>query len=564
MSFMKLRRSMTQSEKHRQFVDKDSPYYNSLTTNAASQYRGAQIVECPQNVVELRKLLLACQHIERDRKKSISRINNEKQLMRKTYKRNLSAEELVKEGSTFDLAPGFRFKRNGDLKSSDSKTTTREKSVANIEKRLSSLFISRYKRTVSQEQLSPGGDAGTVARKLSRAEINREISQIEKELRELKTNSNIVNINNRIISVKDQLSHVKISVKSSDTKKEVSRLQKPEKPNLRPKSNETKKKKEFSTDRFSRKFSRMNCAACEARLKHSSTDISEKGRKTSSKPAVRWESAPSGVYVRKLDSHSQTSVHGRFKGRKPSDTTTANDMNKKIPPAFGGKKPEHKSIKALKTSGLNMEFTQSNPEVKIQESVAKVRLWQKNSLVHLPGRTASDGGNSGSSKLRHNRRSVSRRVSSSDATDHRNRSKPPTYENKNRAGRLLKRPTKDTSKQAKVQSTTTAVTKQDNDILDQPDDRYTEEQFRYMMSKSKITNKNNLATLDDLCRARGERDYTLLRKDSDVSTKSSKVDRTGDSRYSSSLFDFRKSLAQLEAERAISKIRMRNRPVRIF
>lgn len=79
------------------------------------KYQPARIIECTQNVIELRKLLNNWHHIDVAQKKSLTKMENEKLSWENHFNRILG-EPISELEDSFELEPGFRFKSNGDIK----------------------------------------------------------------------------------------------------------------------------------------------------------------------------------------------------------------------------------------------------------------------------------------------------------------------------------------------------------------------------------------------------------------------------------------------------------------
>ncbi len=90
--------------------------YGLDASSASVKYQPARIIECTQNVVELRKLISNLQRLENNRKQSLTTLENEKHALETQYNRIIGAEPESALEESFKLEPGFRFKANGDIK----------------------------------------------------------------------------------------------------------------------------------------------------------------------------------------------------------------------------------------------------------------------------------------------------------------------------------------------------------------------------------------------------------------------------------------------------------------
>ena len=119
-----LKSSLLDTEKRRHLSISDR-----VSRSKSRTVRPARIIECSQNVVELRKLIKELDKIEKDKKKTLSKIQNEKLKVEQEYAcinnvkpSMFSRSHKIKDTVNFQINAGFRYKSNGDPKKLKSKS----------------------------------------------------------------------------------------------------------------------------------------------------------------------------------------------------------------------------------------------------------------------------------------------------------------------------------------------------------------------------------------------------------------------------------------------------------
>jgi hypothetical protein len=229
----------------------------------SSKVHAAKIVECPQNVLETRRMLHRCQSLEKAKSKILSKINNNQMLMKTRYK------ELVEErgddiedrhaghslSATFLQQPGFRYRSNGDVRD-----------------RLSS---KEFRIKPGYELNLNTGSCGDLCDEtellVSQTDIKKQLQAIQETLMHTKDGGNIQELGRKLRKIKNAWNkHVGEEVlhrQRSLTKvhSNMSRF-----PLANRFSGDMQKKccnQKQSVKRFNKQCTRPNCVACEFRLK---------------------------------------------------------------------------------------------------------------------------------------------------------------------------------------------------------------------------------------------------------------------------------------------------------
>ena len=90
--------------------------YGLDPSSRSVKYQPAKIIECTQNVVELRKLINDWCKIEKEKKAILNRMEHERWALETQYSQILGEDPQSDLQASFHLEPGFRFKANGDIK----------------------------------------------------------------------------------------------------------------------------------------------------------------------------------------------------------------------------------------------------------------------------------------------------------------------------------------------------------------------------------------------------------------------------------------------------------------
>ena len=114
--------SLTQTEKQRFLVDDPRMIYSNspIAFSWALKLRTERIAELRRNTVDDRLFRNKLRNIEKDKHKSVAKINREKYMVKSKYLHILQRSGAWRSDSTFYTQPGFRYKRNGQIKSEKS------------------------------------------------------------------------------------------------------------------------------------------------------------------------------------------------------------------------------------------------------------------------------------------------------------------------------------------------------------------------------------------------------------------------------------------------------------
>ena len=400
---------------------------NSLLVHDAA----FRFTECPQNLAQSRKLVNTCEEIEKQKCKSIARMNGEKHLLKLKYKGLLKNEERshgIEE--TFFLQPGFRFRRNGDTRK-----IRDPRVIAEVDHRLPSrslLSLARSNNSIQsigsqsskgqgQKSLASGdsktstGEGDGPVKKQSSVNVEQTIQEIERDLKRIKHDKDLININRRIQDVQSSLTFVRAH--ANDYKPAIPYVVQDHHkifnssghnlPDSQPGSMENIK-------RLSRHYSKINCPACENRLKHENEKISSP-EKSQSKHVQRWQSAPRGIYVSQMESKTTSHYNKRpTKSAKTQNTkeskeriaerarvsksaTSSGDMTQKKNwqrESRGVKMPKARlvgTVDKFKAAHLNPQQTQSENQVAGEKLLKTAQKQQSNPNLSLPDIVRASG-----------------------------------------------------------------------------------------------------------------------------------------------------------------------------
>ncbi|CAH1798540.1 unnamed protein product [Owenia fusiformis] len=272
-----LRKALTQSEKERRLFSKKGK------TNSIIQ--GARVVECQQNAVELRKLILQWETLERQKRKAVSDLNTEMNLTKLSFKKlNLkpqkSNEEEDLETITNETNPvGFRFRSNGDIRETQHVSKTAMKPTIEALKgqsdiqQTSTRSKSKQEDEISGESLvTPFGESDE-SDESEKIDYNEEIAKLEKTVKEL--SEDVLKRSNSKAAKQYLRAHTREDHSSSyaDTRA-LHYMQMHQNDRWASLPSRTDFGRYSRTDRqMHKKYSlKANCVACELRLKQNDTD----------------------------------------------------------------------------------------------------------------------------------------------------------------------------------------------------------------------------------------------------------------------------------------------------
>ena len=123
-----LKKALMHTSNLRQLSNNARKKYKTYGLDSSSRsvkYKPAKIIECTQNVVEIRKLINDWRKLEKAKKASLNRMEHERWALETQYSKLLGEEAQSELHESFLLEPGFRFKANGDIKKPKQSEITR-------------------------------------------------------------------------------------------------------------------------------------------------------------------------------------------------------------------------------------------------------------------------------------------------------------------------------------------------------------------------------------------------------------------------------------------------------
>ena len=355
------KRHLTQSEKHKRYTDSSGKVYpNPLLIHHSVN----QTTDCPQNLAHSKKLANTFEELDKQKSKSVAKINGEKHLLKLKYKGLLKKQDCDPEiEETFFLQPGFRFHRNGDLRKIKDPRV-----IADVERKASTLSSlaksnssvqslgSRSKgksqtstTSVAKSTQATGEGDGPVKKSPN---VEKTIAEIERDLKEIKLDKDLININRRIRDVRSSLTFIRAH--ANDFKPSIPFIVQDHQ-NMFSSSHATKDCKPGSVEsikRLSKHFNKINCSACENRLKHDHVKTSPERSPTHNQ---KWQSAPRWVYVAQLESKSS---HNKTRPAKSAKTVNKDAVERR---STGERRP---SKSASSTSGAMQRKKENFPDAK--------------------------------------------------------------------------------------------------------------------------------------------------------------------------------------------------------
>lgn len=309
------KRNLTQSEKHKEYTEGGGQSLNNFSLKKSSSI-GLQFLECPQNLIESRKCAVVCEEIEKAKSKSLARINGEKHLLKLKYKGLIKDDEDDDITRTFFLQPGFRFHSNGDIRKlrdprvlTDNDPVKKRSALSLVKSNLSHQSLSsktssiNLKKTNSHVSTNSWKGNGDGLKKPEQVKVNidKAIKEIERDLASMKSDKDLIDINRKIHDVRHSLTFVRAH--SNDYKPDVRYISvntDDQEQFLRKLRDHGVSEKCSINDKLSRRCTRLNCVACEFRLK-CGNQKEQMHLESPDKHLKRWETAPRGSYVGHLE-----------------------------------------------------------------------------------------------------------------------------------------------------------------------------------------------------------------------------------------------------------------------
>ena len=252
--------------------------------------RSDRLAETKRNRIEDRKYEMLAREIERQKKQVAARVARDQLEVKRKY------QSLIKDHNentrTFFLHPGFRYKRNGEVK-----------------------VDSKYSELMSLLTRGHGLDTFRAA-SLEAAAIEASTlmhGRAPEELTHRKTGTQ----SHRTPS-KDSWS---TSVTEASLRASVTPLNNASRKHLDSDFEENFRRRTHAfCDRFSRKCTRTSCMACEFDLKYKPEEENDAPPLSPErmKKKSAWRHVPSGSYVESTDSKTRRNMSSRSRGRSPS------------------------------------------------------------------------------------------------------------------------------------------------------------------------------------------------------------------------------------------------------
>ena len=315
-----VKRSLTQTEKQKYLLDDPGTIFtkNQFMSCMSLKFYEDKLYECQQNLIESRKYEEEIRQLERTKTKSMAKLNGEKHVIKMKYK-DLIKTDMAGSDPTFLTQPGFRYKRNGDLKPvksylSDAKARLRKGDDA------SSLMSTGSIGSRSTQSLQSGDSIHQ-----SLHDTRKILAKLEQNIRNNKQycgntdedENELLNVEISVRDIKNSLAKVRQNFQSSHIEpKQIEPIDDFEQ--------KYRQKSHAACKRFFRQCSRASCEACESRLKCKRDNLVKRPTKA---PLLPWKAAPSGHFVSKIEqkasSPRKTSSarpyrsDGQFKEYKP-------------------------------------------------------------------------------------------------------------------------------------------------------------------------------------------------------------------------------------------------------
>lgn len=217
----RLKSSLHQAELNRNAAsERGSRFRRSARVNSRQKnIQPARITECPQNAVELRKLINTWTDLDKAQKKSLSKLNSAQFNLKLEYNELLSGN-TSDSGVNLLLPPGFRYHANGEPK--------RGKSLVQV-----SHLREKEHKTGSESDIGSHLEKMKKANETSlnesptKTNIDQEIRNTEIALEEIKNDRQLQAISRKISQMKDSIKYLRAhSANDLSTRREWSSSQK--------------------------------------------------------------------------------------------------------------------------------------------------------------------------------------------------------------------------------------------------------------------------------------------------------------------------------------------------
>ena len=260
----RLKKALVLSERQRQ-VDACKPHVSKKGMEQRDSKAKSVVTkrDVANNVIHLKHLIQTCTTLDKEKKKTLTRIEGEHHAWKLKHKGLINNCKISEMEETFVHPPGFRYHANGD-------TRKVHKNSLDPKRRISARDI---------YELSSGKSCHKDEEKLHQ-EFKKEIEETEKALEEIKSSKELNDINKRINKVRSSLTFLRAHANDRYPQ-----------PKTYYNSSLFEKKREPRRGRYLK----PNCVACENRLKE---DLNFAINQKVSTPSFkqRWNPAPRGYF----------------------------------------------------------------------------------------------------------------------------------------------------------------------------------------------------------------------------------------------------------------------------
>ena len=179
------------------------PEFHEKRPEQLIRAQAAKIIECPRNVIELRKLLNTWDDIDKAKRRVMSKLSGETYMLKLKYRELLTGENSGSTDDTLLLPPGFRYHANGEPKKVNKRRFAKSKFVETGSQN-GSVDVCEISSVHMANQDTEGTDA-----------IDKDIKTTAKLLQETDADRKLHAINRRLSKVKGNLSNLR--AKSADS-----------------------------------------------------------------------------------------------------------------------------------------------------------------------------------------------------------------------------------------------------------------------------------------------------------------------------------------------------------
>ncbi len=294
------------------------------------------VVECKENVVELRKLVQKWAELDNEKRKTICRLDSERHALKVKYRQILSGSmDNSSVEDTFVFEPGFRYKANGEQRKLDARSI-----LSQLDKDADLLDVSQTEslQCNSRKHKSKTKVFGGRGDSQKDAIFSKDVLETEKALDEIRNSSELKEIHKKVTGVKSSLTFLRAHSNDLAANRRLFGMYGT--PTQTTRSNErhntSNSTGQLNWPQHSHRI-KSNCVACGHRfLQKTSNDLqNQKSCMRELSSAVRWKYAPRGEYVKSACSlvpSKETSIN--------SSTRIVTSKNGKIQKSISEKGPK--------------------------------------------------------------------------------------------------------------------------------------------------------------------------------------------------------------------------------